>query len=249
MNTHRPPVGFKALVVLFVCVFGILPGCAALNDPTSSPMPTFGKPELLFLKSYPYRRLVVEIEAVEGWQPSPVAVQTLRNFLAKYCDKPEGIQIMRDKSIPRREARGVSPWILALAHMKGPEETKSKSKPAYLYVFCYDSSIADAKSRDMDLPSYVSSNYPCGIFVDISYWGPSYQTFMPRVLCHEASHVLGADQEHRPWGRRLTVRTGGARFIPGTPWKWRSSPARLRLPLRYLRRLQGGPAGGQGGPA
>lgn len=191
MNTHRLPFGFKALVVLFVCFFGILTGCAARYRPTSPPMPTFGKPELLFLKAEPCRRLVVEIAAVEGTQPDPVAVQTLRRFLTKYCDKPDGIEIVRDAPIPRREARGVSPWILALAHMKGPAETPSKSRPAYLYVFFYDSRIADAATRSMDLPSYISSNYPCGIFVDVSYWGPSYRTFIPRVLCHEASHVLG----------------------------------------------------------
>ena len=49
-----------------------------------------------YLSDSKYERLIVEIDYVEGYEPSSQATDTLKNRLNFYCDKPEGILILKD---------------------------------------------------------------------------------------------------------------------------------------------------------
>jgi len=42
----------------------------------------------------------VEVDAVEGCVPKQAALEKLRDFLSKYCNKPDGIEILRSDVIP-----------------------------------------------------------------------------------------------------------------------------------------------------
>ena len=55
----------------------------------------------------------MEVDAVEGCVPKDSELQNLRDFLSKYCDKPDGIEIVRSDVIPAKAAKGLSSRALA----------------------------------------------------------------------------------------------------------------------------------------
>ena len=62
--------GFKNLLLTFltVLVFLIISGCG----PRSAKIPTYMRPDLLYLKKQPYSRIYVEVDTVEGVEvPDP----------------------------------------------------------------------------------------------------------------------------------------------------------------------------------
>ena len=146
------------------------------------------KPELLYLNRAPYSGIYVEIDSVEGCGTSSEPIEAMRGFLATYCDKPDGIRIVRKSPIPRSEAKGATPSLLAARHMQGPPAGDDRS--AYLYVLFYNSAAIDGQRRC----PYVLTDYPCAIFVD--EWSLGGLELNKHILIHEAGHVLGLT--HRP---------------------------------------------------
>src|SRR5262245_55727434 len=123
--------------LIFLCL--ILAGCA--SSPKRPP-PAFErtKAHLLYLQPSPHPRMYVEVDAVAGCEPKEEALQKLREMLSKYCDKPDGIEIVRSDVIPRATARGVSPHGLARKYLNGPANTNTSSA-AFLYVLYYDDTL------------------------------------------------------------------------------------------------------------
>jgi hypothetical protein len=106
------PRFFRGAILILFCL--MLAGC---STPTSRPsqadtatagIPELGNPDLLYLRPSPYSRLLVEVDAVEGCVPKESELQNLRDFLSKYCDKPDGIEIVRSDVIPAKAAKGLS---------------------------------------------------------------------------------------------------------------------------------------------
>src|SRR5947208_16931116 len=92
-RTPLLPLFFAALLLLCIC----LSSCSTAKAPRSQSNPdlikitSFWHPELLYILSSPYSRLYVEVDAVEGCQPSDATLNKLREFLTTYCHKPDGI--------------------------------------------------------------------------------------------------------------------------------------------------------------
>jgi hypothetical protein len=154
-------------------------------------LPSYQKPELLYLRADTYTGIYVEVDTVQGCRPCPEALDAMKEFLDARCRKLDGVKIVRKAPIPAEEARGASPDVLALRHMQGAPASAEKTS-AYLYVLFYDSRRIDGKRR---FP-YVLTDYPCAIFVDTRSLGSP--DLNRHVLLHEAGHVLG-----------LTKRAGG----------------------------------------
>jgi hypothetical protein len=157
----------------------------------------------LYLRAAPYRRLYVEVDAVEGCVPDEAAITKLRDFLAKYCDKPDGIEIVRSDVIPRDVARSVSPRALACKYLNGPPDHPAGSQPAYLYVLFYNGAlsgvpvIAETAPQSAKAPTQrVWTTNPHAEFLPypaIMYIDPGYKPggFRTVAMLHEAGHVLG----------------------------------------------------------
>ncbi len=168
----------------------------------------------LYLRSDPYDRLHVEIDAVQGAEPTAAAMTHLEALLQTYCDKPSGITIRRDEVIPEAESKGLPETRLAALHMSGPPADKQAEGAAYLYVLFYDSRH---EQGPVDNP-HVAPHYPCAIYVDMAYWGMLSQLwgvqaseamlrdgYLAKALHHELGHCLGlvtnttrADDLHCP---------------------------------------------------
>jgi hypothetical protein len=190
---NRSDLSLRAIwaTVLFLFTFVCMQAPAQQFETTSAPIPTYRNPELLFLTPQPYSKLHVEVDAVEGAEPSAGIIQALEKFLNRYCDKPDGIEMARHKSIPRAEARGVPEEVLTWRYMDGLPAGSDKAATAYLYVLFFDSRLSGTATSDEGVEPYTTPRYPCAIFIDAAYWGSNFHRFVPRIVCHEAGHLLG----------------------------------------------------------
>ena len=137
-------------------------------------------------RAYPHRKLYVEIDYVEGARPSAGEIEVLRSFLKRFCDKPDGIEIKIDSSIPRAVAASRTLESLEAEYIGGERADHA----AVLYILFTDSSFSGDK-REPFQPYYQSEPYPA-IFMDRAY----AQYFFPAkiraaLLLHEAGHALG----------------------------------------------------------
>jgi len=104
----------------------------------------------------------------------------LKAFLGKYCSKPDGIEIVRDKPVPISEIEGLSIGVASILCTDGPHPD-SREQPAYLHVLFHKKM---GRAGDIKRKSHVSSFCPCGIFCTEG----KAKAF---ALKHEAGHVLG----------------------------------------------------------
>lgn len=78
------------LLPLLVCV-----GCVSPKEkpqPPNQEVMSFWKSGLLYLKSTPYDRLYVEVDAVAGCEPSKKELEALGSFLTAHSAKPRGVK-------------------------------------------------------------------------------------------------------------------------------------------------------------
>jgi hypothetical protein len=165
----------------------------------------FWQPHLLYLLATPHARLYVEVDAVEGCEPRPARLDELRNFLAAYCAKPGGIEIVRGDVIPIKDAKGVARKTLARRFLDGPPPgNPGEPSPAFMYVLYYDGKWCDARSVDGAGTSGTNSPprarerksnphvdflpYPAAMFINTRY-GP--KLIHDKIASHEAGHLLG----------------------------------------------------------
>ena len=164
----------------------------------------FWQPHQMYLLASPHPRLYVEVDAVEGCNPSEAALNRLRDFLATWCKKPGGIELVRSDVIPVEHALGVLPSALAHKYLNGPPENIAGPPPAFLYVLFFNDVTSDRPTvvetghpgaraapplrlRNRN-PHVDMLPYPAMIYLNV-HWG--YETVRDVALLHEAGHVLG----------------------------------------------------------
>src|SRR5258705_3122562 len=119
----------------------LLTGCLSTKPPEKADLGAIGfwQPHRLFLNRAPHDSLYVEVDAVEGAEPSDAVLKALEEFLRQHCDKPGGITVVRDDVIPRIAVVGYHHDALALQYLDGPPGTNST--PAFIYVLYFDSNV------------------------------------------------------------------------------------------------------------
>jgi hypothetical protein len=188
------PRFFRGAILILFCL--MLAGC---STPTSRPsqadtatagIPELGNPDLLYLRPSPYSRLLVEVDAVEGCVPKESELQNLRDFLSKYCDKPDGIEIVRSDVIPAKAAKGLSSRALARKYLNGPGPANASS-PAFLYVLYYDDTLGrypwGTRFLHRGAIPQTDSPYPA-IYLNTHF---SLGIDLNGILLHETGHNLG----------------------------------------------------------
>ena len=172
---------------------------------------------LSYLQSNRHPSLYVEVDAVEGAEPTENMLKMLDAFLRKHCDKPGGITIERSSVIPRKAARGYSADSLAAGYLEGPPVQTNRAPPAFLYILFYDSRVnanvlqspRDAGQRPLrdPLPAEMARRqdphvnfipeYPAMIYFDASF-GPEGIDDLPQGIPIECSMKLS--QKKRSFG-------------------------------------------------
>jgi hypothetical protein len=160
----------------------------------------FWQPYHLYTHASPYPRLYVEVDAVQGSEPSDATLNKLREFLTTHCQKPEGVEIVRSDVIPTTEAKGIVRKSLAYKFFSGPPQPAPDQQPAVMYVLFYDGALCDQpapsetqqtrkkSSERKQLPHVELLPYPAAIFINTRYGPPRARD---EVLLHEAGHLLG----------------------------------------------------------
>lgn len=183
--------------------FFFLCGCATPHRSPPSKQENFPEPDLtsIYFRAEPFSKLYVEVDAVEGSEPSDAALEKLRSFLAAHCDKPAGIEVVRSDVISVKSARGKSATALARHYVNGPPEA-TDSASALLYVLFYNDAYSTQSkvqltskgaglllvpNRDVASPFAESWPYPSICFNTGFTLGVGTQS----ILCHEAGHILG----------------------------------------------------------
>lgn len=172
---------FKALVyriavVLLVCV---LSGCGQ----QSAQLPTYMRPELLYLNHQPYSRLYVEVDTIEGTEVTDQWLDELKAFLSKNCSKPDGIEIVRDEPVSISEIEGLPFGLASILCIDGPRPN-DREQPAYLHVFFYDTDLIYKRIKKNP---FVSGFCPSAIFFNIDY----AEKWFRFIIKHETGHLLG----------------------------------------------------------
>jgi tetratricopeptide (TPR) repeat protein len=197
---------FSGVLLPVLCIS--LTSCSTAKAPRSHSVPdavkltSFWQPQLLYILPWPHSRLYVEVDAVEGCQPSDARLNKLRDFLTTYCNKPDSIEIVRGDVIPIQIARGIPPRALARKFLNGPPENESPA--AYMYVLFYNNALSDepiaagTNRSKATTASHLDSAprnphvdclpYPPVMFMNSNYGAKRYQT---DLLLHEAGHELG----------------------------------------------------------
>lgn len=159
------------------------------TSPQSSPLPTYCRPESSLLLSQPYSRLYVEVDTIGGVEIPEGILDELKEFLSKYCHKPDGIEIVHNDIIQKSEYKDRSAEIVANLFIDGPPHDANDTQTAYLYVLFYDSKKMD-KQRNFKTP-HVNFPYSCVIYYDIDFARVVKNRVARNFLLHEAGHVLG----------------------------------------------------------
>lgn len=208
MHTCTSPRLFATAILIAGSLF--LTGCStskpanAKNKTDIVQVISFWQPQLLYVLAAPHPRLYVEVDAVEGCAPSEAALDKLRNFLTTYCNKPDGIEIVRSDVIPVKTAQGISSPTLMRRFLDGPPTNSSASSPAFMYILYYDGKLCDQspaaepaqknpppKPRDPERnknPHVDFLPYPAAIYLNTRY-GP--KVISDEMPLHEAGHLLG----------------------------------------------------------
>jgi hypothetical protein len=196
---------------LVIWLLTLLAGCVHSTSIQTALPPEAGSPHLLYLQPEPHRRLYVEIDAVQGGEPSEAELIKLKTFLGEWCKKPDGITLVRSSVITRSAARGQSAVFLARQYMNGPPVLANAAQPAYLYVLFYDNRVnrnplqspratSQWPARDTvplgldrpENPHVFYFPYPAMIYVDRSWMGGLLPyKYQCESATHEAGHVLG----------------------------------------------------------
>lgn len=194
---HTPGAcGVRYTINVMLCLAVLCTGCTSLTNVKQSIDPkslNFWKPHLLYLQSTPCESLYVEIDAVKGCEPNEQTIETLHQYLLRYCDKPGGIQIVRNAPIPLGDVQATRPELLALRHMDGPVHSKHNGRTAYLYVLFYDSSQLSGKRYLQAVnPHAKLLPYPAAIYMDTRYIKKHHLSkYEAQLLLHEVGHILG----------------------------------------------------------
>ena len=198
------------------CLLAALLGLTGCVTPNERGDETRWQPQLLYLNRSPYPSLYVEVGAVAGTEPSDAALEQLRQFLTRYCDKPGGIRIVRDNLIPRTEARGFSHDALAQRHLQGPPADATNPPPAFIYILYYDSALCQLPGAGTHGPIHKHlslqhdfgwvksfqphthwSPFPAAIHMDRRYLKGTPPSLEGLLLMHEAGHVLSLVQNEK----------------------------------------------------
>lgn len=170
------------LTIVTALLIWIVSGCGS----KSVKLPTYMRPELLYLSEQPYSRLYVEVDTVEGVKVPEKWLDMLKEFLSTHCSKPDGIEIVRDEPIPFDDIKDMPIGPASILCLDGPDPNSSP-QPAYLHVFFYDKDKIFKTTRK---EPHVISICPSTIFYNVDC-GYRLDKIIKFTLPHEAGHVLG----------------------------------------------------------
>lgn len=179
----------RVLYVLALCAW-IIPGCKKNHNPLKA---TSGSPAA-FLSDKDYDKLQVEIQSVQGYEPSTQTVGNLLTFLQSHLRKPAGIEVVKTYiNSPGRPTLTLED-VKAIEKSNRTLSNSGRTLTAYiLFVdadYAYNSGNSQVLGMAYDFSSMVIfektvKNFSGGITQ------PSVTTLETTVTDHEFGHIMG----------------------------------------------------------
>lgn len=157
----------------------------------------------LFARAEPYSRLILEVDAVEGYEPSDIDAELVKH-LSELVDKPDGIQVVRDQTIPSRGADHI--WTFDEMNTLFGEKTSVILQPNEIrihVVFLDGTYEGDAEGRMTLGLSWMTNVAMFEANILTSCERPVLQGRLcgfteTAILLHEIGHVLGLVENGAP---------------------------------------------------
>lgn len=210
-------------------------GCGVLRHPADGKPGTSFRDGRLLDPDPP--RLVVEVDRLDGAEPRKKALDAFARSLAFYVDKPGGIEIVLDETIPAEEWDGTPAGLRRIAreHRRPPPDGAAAMYVLYATEqqkyrgYCYR---AGELADDVDVPVVVVFARRLRSILWVTGTAQEHA-----VLVHEAGHALGlvTEPSHRDRGHCTAAWCALYRTVdPRSALVW-ALPALFagRLPLHY----------------
>jgi len=148
-----------------------------------------------FLASGSYDKLIVEVQYVNGSEPSPSTISNVVSFLQAHLNKPAGISVVQKAvSSPGKSTYSVADITTFESHNR-TQLTKDKTLTAYVFFADGDYSETVGSSSKVLGIAYQKSSIAIFEKTIKSFSGgitqPTSGTLESTVLEHEFGHVLG----------------------------------------------------------
>lgn len=197
---HRPALsltGFLGRPVLSVVLVAVVAACG--DSATGPGDQTFDYSHTLgpgasardFLSDEDFTRLTIEIDYVEGLQPSQRALDSLQVFLERRLHKPGGIEILLDDAIP---SPGQSPYSAAEIRALEEEHRDKYSQEGELAAYVL---FLDGEFEQQNVLGVAYWNTSMALFGQVirDHTGglgqPDTWVIEATSLRHEIGHILG----------------------------------------------------------
>ncbi len=167
------------------------------TSPTEDPPTNFSHKQATgssgydFLSSENYNSLIIEVDYVEGFQPTQSALDNLKSFLEARLNKPGGITVMLDESIASPGNDSFTPQQIAdLEDEHRDTFTEGNTIAAYFLIL-------DGAYEQENVLGVAYYNTSMALFEEVirnnsgGIGQPSASTVESAVLQHEFGHILG----------------------------------------------------------
>lgn len=184
---------FERYLVLILLFWGCTNSGSGNNDSgsTYSHIQSTGASANDFLSDDNFTSLTIEIDYVEGYQPSQVAIDNLQAFLEQRVNKPGGISIHIDDAISSPQNNSfTSEEIYALEQQHRDYYSEDNTIAAYFLIL-------DGAYERENVLGVAYLNTSMALFEDVirqntgGFGQPSAATVEASVLMHEFGHILG----------------------------------------------------------
>lgn len=192
----------RALSGIFFLLFVVFfPGCkedeVGLPDGNDTEEPPVEGRSIVpkdFLSDADFEELIVEVQYVEGYQPTARSLTNLKAFLEKRLHKPAGITIMQHAmSSPGKAAYTVED-VRAIEKAGRTEKNTDKTLTAYFFFADADYASNSGDSKVLGIAYGASSMVIFEKTVRDFSGGlaqPAVTTLETTVIHHEFAHILG----------------------------------------------------------
>ena len=181
------------LIAIFLIFDLILCGCTGITGSANGSSPGSGAQD--FLTANSYSSLVIEIQAVTGYQPSSTSQTNLVNFLSARLNKPAGITVQIDPDITSPGQTSYSLADVDSIESKNRKLQSSGNKAVAYFLFLDGPSTSDSGNGQILGQAHGPSSI---VIYEKSIKGlsgsigqPSTAVLESTVLEHEFGHLLG----------------------------------------------------------
>lgn len=190
MNTYK--IFFGSLIIITIALLGCSDDNNSGSDGDSfSSKQNVGATANAFLASDTYTSLAIEVDYVEGFEPSQAALNNLRTFLEARLNKPGGVSITIDDQI---SIPGNSPYSAQEAYNVEKENRDTFTEGTTLAAYFI---ILDGQFEQENVLGFAYFNTSMALLggtIERNSGGfnqPSKEIVETAVLQHEFGHILG----------------------------------------------------------